>query len=334
MDATRVQSQIDLLSPQKKLSLFRILKSQGINVHTESGPPKIPLNALSPKILNVIERMKKDEVFVIQASPETKEENSDDNEVQFEESTKTPKKGKTKRVTIMEDVVSDSETNEKEIDMSRLTTSTDIDEIERRMKQSITLKPSQLKIKRKIKDLLKKIAKHKHACPEKNYGQELNDREDDGGGIGTDVEDDAIVIEDNMEGETNLDISDDDNIDDKTENESEFAGENDDIDNLSATIFDETEDDESKLIDDTDTEEQTDDATSVFDEIDDGTDVDEELLENMVESEMNTFPSTEVDNTRLNFKNTTMKERYIIYKGLLESNKKMEFGNLDDLGFD
>jgi hypothetical protein len=54
----------------------------------------------------------------------------------------------------------------------------------------------------------------------------------------------------------------------------------------------------------------------------------------MMEADISTIPSTEVDHTRLNFQNTTMKDRYMLYKQLLETSKKMEFGNLDDLGFD
>lgn len=321
-----LQNQIDLLSDNNKKSLYKILRSQGIQVTLSDGKVEFDSQTLTPKVIQVISHMKKDEVFVIPPKSsnisESRSESSSESPTihDYVRSSKPTKTCKEKRVTIMEDVISDSDTtNQNKTDIyANKAILVDIDDIERRMKQNITYKPSQLRIKRKMKDLLKKIAKHKHACPEKNYGQELNDREDELG----DIDSGTIVIEDNLESgeaiEEQTIMEDDDEENGDEDDKTDIVSDEDDIE------LSEDNDDEV----DTD---HTDDASSVPEDTDDCTDVDDEILENMMESEI-TSSLNEVDHTRLNFQNTTMKERFMLYKGLLECNKKMDFGNIDDLG--
>lgn len=324
MTVSDLQQEIYELPSQKQLQLYRILKSKGVPFNkTDDGKLKF---SFQPKhtvdIQNTITFLKKETdpcLYIskpsIQSTPHV--------ETPIPEQDKISKKGKEKRVTIVEEDDADNEHQE-----GQQSVNIDIDELEKQMKQNVTLHSSQLRIRRKTKDLLKKIAKHKHACVEKSYGRELTDREDDSGAS---PEDDVIAIDENADS-TGM-MEDDDEIK-SVEEMTEFAGENDDVDNLSAVMFEQTEDDDSKAADeidvDTDTEEQTDDVSqdeteetmASFDQMDNLSDA--ANLDKDDESE------TE-DATRFNFHDTSMRERYLVYKEILLNSKGMEFGCISEI---
>jgi len=248
----------------------------------------------------------------------------------------TSKKGG-KKVTIMDDQEEKTAVSEKKTQWA------DIEDLEKRMKQNVSLRPSQLRIKKKIKDLLKKISKHKHVCPDKNYGQDIKD--DNGGdGVGDDVAVDeaaeSVVGENDEPYEFGFDEYGDDHA--SGDNDT-YAGENDDVDNLTEDAFDNIDEDESKLAEDTDGDVDTDDA-SVRDP-DDTTEVDTSVddeaaledIEASIEDASLKTPSvhhSETSDARLDFKGMSMTERFTVYKRILETERNMDFGDISHLGLD
>lgn len=298
-----IQARINELSASHRLQLYRLLKSHGV---TETGG--IFHISQNETVANIID------TFLARLKNATRSSDQDlqanvaeiatPDVVTFATKKPTVKAGR--KVTIVD---------ERSFIPNPIV---DIDEMERQMKQTMTLRPSQVKIKKKIRDLMKKIAKHKRVSIDKTYGQEIDiGIEEDDGNV-------ADISDDEMDEGEDLQIEDI-----KTDDPSEYsvAGENDDMDNLSAVMFDATDDDESKpgTDNDTDTEDRTDAESQ-----NDGDDVTE--YESMVDDEL-TSHENPADEDVLQFSNITMSERYATYSDLLRRTKAMDFGRLSELGY-
>jgi len=194
----------------------------------------------------------------------------------------------------------------------------DLEDIEKRIKHCLSLRPSQLRIRKKIKDLTKSILRHRHVCAEKDYGQDLTDRDDD-------VNEYCTSLEDNVE---EMDAVTND------ETKSDFADEDDDTEVLSAAIF-ETADGDNKLVDleGEDTEDQHTDDASFKDETDDAVTevdtIDDDAIDHLVDE-------IHVDDvhrlSRLRFDDASLQNRFVHYKKLLETHHAIDFGESNDDG--
>src|SRR4051794_18079232 len=68
--------------------------------------------------------------------------------------------------------------------------------LERGSRKTAAFDSTQLRVKKKIKECIKKILKHKRVYIEKNYGRDLNDRDDDVSPADYDVEPDEEEVPD------------------------------------------------------------------------------------------------------------------------------------------
>lgn len=349
-----VQAKLDLLSGRQRLNICRILKSQGIRfdkdpsetTNGESFKFEVSDSMLS-RIENVLHRylnkdqQQEEKIFFSTVKADTTPAASSTpiapaastapaassscvggvTDGSKSDSNPNPKRSG-RRVVIME-------TNGS-ADAEVITVNQDIDELERQMKQNVTLKPSQLRTKRKIKDLLKKIAKHRHTCTEKNYGQEIHDRDDDGDAS----EDPSIMIEDAdpIEDETIPET-----VIEEDSNEIEDDSDEENMSNISNIIYD--EDEESKPNEDTsDGDGDTDDpVTDVDDEASVSetgeTSLDDEIIENMVANvDEEEVEESVKDSDRIDFKGMSMHARFDLYKEILQRTKSIDFGDISNLG--
>lgn len=167
--------------------------------------------------------------------------------------------------------------------------------------------PTQLRIRKKIKDAQKKILEHRRVYTEKDYAQDLMDRENDDDD-GLDIAEEDLAEDDDIEGSTEIDK------DEATEEEEEEEGEaNDDGDDETVDYTgaggntsgnDNDEDDDGKY----------DDTETVFTEDMNFDHTDELPIENEV---------------KISFIGS-FKDRFLLYKS---SFKSTDFGDLNDLGF-
>jgi hypothetical protein len=174
-------------------------------------------------------------------------------------------------------------------------------------KKNREYKPSQLRIKRKIKELFKKINKYRHVHVDKKYGQELADREDDDGGMPED---------------------ENDTISEKVEENTEIADED--------VTFDQQEDDQTEKTDDekTDVDDSDDNGTDVEDDKttadDEREDTSEADAEMYSEETIATRTYNDVDSdARIDFGKSSMATRFAFYKTVLEG-AGMDFGDVSE----
>jgi len=194
------------------------------------------------------------------------------------------------------------------------------------MKQNMTLKPSQLRMKRRIKDLLKRIAKHRHVCAEKNYGHDIHDED----AVGDGDNENAIVIDESepLDDETRLETVGEELSDGES---SESDEEN--ISNISEIYGD--DDESKKAVDDTsDIETEDPEANDEMSISDTGeTSLDDEIIENMVtnvdEEDVDTIVK---DSSQLDFHGLSMISRFNLYKEILQTKKSIDFGDVSNLG--
>lgn len=332
-DLRHVQTILDKSSPKQRFNIMMLLKSNGVTLRQgDGGATIVDASQLHPDLLCFIKKQNS----VWNPTPLNVEEEQP-SKVDFPSVVVVPpvepvKKGK--KVTIVTEDAEEVAISEKKSQWA------DVEELERQLKQNVSLRSSQLRIRKKIKDLLKKISKHRHVTPDKNYGQDLKD--DDGGGLPAD--DSISIVDENIES-----VGDNDE-EPYAFNEYEYGdesrehsedGDNDDDDNVTEDMVD--HDDDSKTADETEELDTDDGDTSVRDS-DDATEadtsVDEEALDVIVDASLAETENMTADDqsnaseNKLDFKTLSMTERFNLYKGILQTEKNIDFGDISELGLD
>lgn len=192
---------------------------------------------------------------------------------------------------------------------------------------SSTVQPTQVRMKKKIRDALKKILKHKHVYVEKDYGHDVNIEGDN---------DDGYVDEDNgTVGDEEGDIGTVDNeIVDKDDDDDDEDDNKNEVSKLSSVSPGKYKNDENDI--DVNPDEQTDiDTDGETDALDDASVNDpdigfDDVSTNIVELNTHLQESKIMENEdKINFSIDGMKERFNHFQKILSTTK---FGTLDNLG--
>ena len=202
------------------------------------------------------------------------------------------------------------------------------DDVDKIGKQVINLTSVQQRIRRKVKDMYKKISKHRHVYVEKNYEQELADRDDDAGDA-PDEDVDAMSTTEDVEEENPLEEPE---LDETLRNGEEEE----------AMIDETTVDDRTEKSEDDDDDEKTvysnadDTSDGEDDERDDETDPDGVTEDTMMTTTLDdeivdTFTNNGENDARINFGDSTMSDRILYYKTLLETQCSLDFGDISEL---
>jgi hypothetical protein len=222
-------------------------------------------------------------------------------------------------------VVDDDATNIKEESPN------DLNELERKLKQQVSLRSSQLRIRKKIKHLLKKINRCSHTVAGKNYGHlQTTDVDDDTLSIAEQIKTDDDDDDEAYEAAINDDVQSE-YTNHKEPDESEII-ERDDQDDM----LEDDENDESGL----DEYGNRDDVLSVVPESEGATDYEASVDEEESGDGAAVHDSNPVvhdvkngNSDRLGFKSTSsLSRRFILYKDLLQCTKKIDFGDISELG--
>ena len=276
----RVRSQIEAASKEQHLWITDYLNSEKLGLIQKNDRLFVDLKSLTLKALNDIEtyfffnkpknekRLSRYNSFMHlhNTKPELQSSMMPTNTPVLQSrvvSTRLSEEKREKRVTIVTEMTSDLN---------------DFADLENRMKAQLTLSESQLRIRTKVKDCIKKLSKHKHVYVEKNYGQDIEDKDDDENIPDDDTEEADIDIEGIVDEE-------DDNSESEENEEDEIVDENDDI--LSVTENEDEDDDTKTDVDNMTLDES--DCESVFDmQLDENP-----ILENKTEPEQIKFVNSE-----------------------------------------
>jgi hypothetical protein len=202
------------------------------------------------------------------------------------------------------------------------------EQIEEFDKKLINYTPLQQRIKRKIKDLSKKISKHRHVYVERSYEQELADREDDDDDVhdedslsATDEVQEIIEEEPDIMDETVQNDGDEvlSNLDDNPDEDTEKTEDDDDDKKTDVADSEDGEDEDREDISETDPECFTEESNMHV-----GIGF---LNEDIVES----FANNMENDAKIDFGNNTMYERFIFYKTILKNTLSIDFGDISEL---